>query len=367
MNDEIFMARALELARSAAFTSPNPRVGAVVVRGGAVVGEGHHEGAGRPHAERVALEGLDAGQATMYVTLEPCSHHGRTAPCAPELVAAGLARVVVAMTDPDERVAGRGIAQVRAAGIEVTTGVLEAEARALNAPYLWHRTTGRPLVTVKLALTLDGRLGASDGSSQWITGPEARAAVHRRRARVDAVLVGAGTVLADDPSLTARDVGASRQPVRIVADSRGVVPPDAKALAGPGRAVVATTARCAHDTQTAYKESGAEVVVLEETASGIDLFALLDNLGRRGFLEVYCEGGASLAAALLRAGLVQRLELYYGALVTGGGPGLHDLGVTTLGAASRWTLREAGRLGNDLFARLDSPELATLLARTESA
>ena len=366
VTDEIFMARALELARGAPFTSPNPRpnprVGALVVRAGRVVGQGRHEGPGDRHAERVALDGVPAAGATLYVTLEPCVHHGRTGPCAPELVGAGLARVVVGMVDPDERVAGRGIAHLRAAGIEVDVGVLETEARLLNAPYLWQRTRRRPLVTLKLALTLDGRLGASDGSSQWITGDEARAAVHRRRAQVDAVLVGAGTVLADDPSLTARAAGAARQPVRVVADSRGIVPPTARAIAGPGEVIVATTARCSHERQTAYKERGAEVLVLEETAAGIDLAALLDHLGGRGYLEVLCEGGATLATELVRVGLVQRLHLFYGPLVTGGGPALDDLGIATLAHAPRWTLREAGRLGSDFFARLDSPELTALVA-----
>lgn len=368
MTDEIYMARALELARAAPFTSPNPRVGTVVVRAGEVIGEGAHEGAGRPHAEAVALEGVDASGATLYATLEPCVHQGRTPPCVPLIIAAGVARVVVATLDPDERVAGRGIAQLRAAGIQVDAGVLGAEARLLNAPYLFNRSSGRPLVSLKLALTLDGRLAAADGSSQWITGPEARAAVHRRRARVDAVLVGAGTVLADDPSLTAREVDASRQPVRVVADARGAVPPEARLFTG-SEVIVATLPRCSHERQTAYKERGAEVVVVDEAPGGIDLVALLDHLGARGFLEVYCEGGATLASALLKKGLVQHLELYYGPLLVGEGPAPADLGVSALDAAPRWRLREAGRLGDDVFAHLDSPELVSLVesGRAEGA
>ncbi|MGH2807694.1 MAG: bifunctional diaminohydroxyphosphoribosylaminopyrimidine deaminase/5-amino-6-(5-phosphoribosylamino)uracil reductase RibD, partial [Actinomycetota bacterium] len=206
MDDRFFMARAIELARIPLHTSPNPRVGAVVVRDGEVIGEGYHFGAGRPHAETEALRGVDdARGATVYVNLEPCMHRAETPPCAPALVEAGVARVVAALEDPDERVRGRGFEYLREHGVEVTGGVMAAEARALNAAFIHQRTTGRPLVTLKLALTIDGRLAASDGTSRWVTGPEARAVVHRRRAETDAILVGSGTVLADDPSLTARD------------------------------------------------------------------------------------------------------------------------------------------------------------------
>ena len=362
MNDELYMSRALELARSIPFTSPNPRVGAVVVRDGRMLGEGAHLGAGTPHAETLALDGVDAAGATMYVTLEPCIHRGRTPPCAPALVDAGLARVVAGTTDPDERVAGRGLDHLRSHGIEVATGVLEAEARDLNASFIHHRTTGLPLVTLKLALTLDGRLAAPDGSSRWITGPEARAIVHRRRAEVDAIVVGAGTVLADDPSLTARDVGATHQPVRVIVDARGAVPPDARALAGPGEAIVATTSLCPHERQTAYKEKGAEVIVLDAEGAGVDLAALVGHLGRRGFLEVVVEGGAALASSFLAAGLVGRLEFFYGPLVAGGGPALTDIGVTGIDDAVRWHLRDARPVGPDVHCRLDSPRLAALLA-----
>lgn len=361
MGDEIFMSQALELAASAALTSPNPRVGAVVVRDGVVVGRGRHDGAGHPHAEAVALRGIDAGGATLYVNLEPCSHRGRTPPCAPAVVDAGIERVVAAMKDPDERVAGRGLDYLRAQGVDVTLGVLETDARHLNAAFIHHRRLGRPLVTLKLALSVDGRLTAPDGSSQWITGAEQRAAVHRRRAQVDAILVGAGTVLTDDPSLTAREVGATRQPARVVVDARGVVAPDARTIAGPGEAIVATTAGCPHELQTAYKERGADVVVLEEAPEGVDLRALLAHLGARGHLEVYCEGGAELGSSLLRAGLVARLELYYGPVVLGGGRALEDLGVTTLTEAPRWTLTAAGPVGDGFRAQLDSPELTALL------
>ena len=362
MNDEVYMHRALDLAREVVFTSPNPRVGAVLARDGVILGEAAHRGAGHAHAEAETLEGVDARGATVYVTLEPCSHHGRTPPCAPALVAAGVTRVVAAMEDPDDRVTGRGFDLLRAAGVEVEIGLLEAEARRLNAPFIHSRVTDRPLLTIKLALTLDGRLAATDGSSQWITGPEARASVHRRRAEVDAVLVGARTVLADDPSLTARNVGAARQPIRVIADARGVVSPDAKAIRGEGEVILATTASCSHEIQTAYKEAGADVLVLDEAGGGVDLTSLMTHLGTRGCLEVFCEGGGELAGSFLRAGLVGRLELFYGPLLVGsGGPGLTDIGVATLADAPRWTPTERRAIDDGFVITVESPQLTTLL------
>ncbi|MDQ4144078.1 MAG: bifunctional diaminohydroxyphosphoribosylaminopyrimidine deaminase/5-amino-6-(5-phosphoribosylamino)uracil reductase RibD [Actinomycetota bacterium] len=366
VSDEVFMSRALELARSVPFASPNPRVGAVLVRDEEIVGEGRHLGAGHPHAETEALAGADARGATLYVTLEPCAHHGRTPPCASALVEAGVGRAVAAMTDPDDRVAGKGFEILRSSGIEVEVGLLEEAARRLNAGFIHHRTTGRPLVSLKLALTLDGRLAAPDRSSQWITGPEARALVHRRRAQVDAILVGAGTVTADDPELTARDVGAKRQPVRVIADARGAVSPDARALSRPGERIVATTDRCPHEIQTAYKEAGAEVLILERADRGVALEPLMDQLGARGFLEVLCEGGGILASSLLKAGLVDRLELFYGPLVVGrGGPDLDDIGVTTLSEARRWSCSPPEVVGDGFRVILESPALTSLLAPVE--
>ena len=349
-DDERYMARALELARGPAFASPNPRVGAVVVRDGAVVSEGAHEGPGTPHAEAVALAGADARGATVYVTLEPCNHHGRTPPCAPALVEAGVARVVAAVEDPDSRVAGSGFEVLRRAGIDVEVGVLRAAAESLNRAYLHHRRTGRSFVSLKLALTLDGRMTAADGSSQWITGPEARQIVHARRLECNAVMAGAGTVLADDPKLTVRDVPAPRQPLRVVVDARGRVPGDAAAL-GDG-SLVATTASCPHDVQIAWKETGAEVLVLPEDDRGVDLAALLDALGTRGVVEVLCEGGPRLASSLIRDDLAGRLELHYGPVLTGGGASLEDLGVTSMAEALRFEVEETRRAGDDLLVTL---------------
>ena len=346
-DDKHLMAVALEAARRAAYTSPNPKVGAIVVRDDAIIGEGFHLAHGAPHAEVEALRGIDAAGATLYVTLEPCTVEGRTPPCAPQVIASGVGRVVVAMEDPDPRVRGRGIAALRAAGIDVQVGVLEDQARVLNQAYIHHRTTGRPFLTLKLALSVDGHLGAPDGSSRWITGADARKRVHELRREVDAILVGAGTVVTDDPSLTARDVAAARQPARIVLDSSGRTPADAKVFAAEAPVLVATTEAAGHDAHLEWKEAGAEVVVLPETVDGIDLHALMTSLGQRPMVHVLCEGGAELATSLLRADLVDRLEIHFGPVLTGGGPTLGDLGVTSMGDAPRWTLLDVGRYGSD--------------------
>lgn len=352
--DERYMARALQLARATLFTSPNPRVGAVVVVDGEIVGEGAHRGRGTPHAEIVALADADSpAGATVYVTLEPCSHHGRTPPCAPALVRAGVRRVVVALVDPDPRVAGRGIAALREAGVDVTVGVGAREAARANAPYLHQRSTGRSYLSLKLAQSMDGRIAAPDGSSRWITGAAARRRVHERRAQVDAVMVGAGTVIADDPQLTARSAGAVRQPARVVVDAAGRVPPSARVFAAGARVLVATVEDCPHDAQLAWKEAGAEVLLLPRAAEGVALPPLLERLGAEGFLEVVCEGGARLATSLLRDDLVDRVELHLGPVLLGGaGPALGDLGVDTMGAAPRWRTTRVERRGEDVVWEL---------------
>ena len=352
MSDERHMRRAIELALAPGFTSPNPRVGCVLVRDDAVIGEGAYRGLGNAHAEAAALSDAgDARGATCYVTLEPCGFHGRTPPCADALVEAGVTKVVAAMEDPDVRVSGRGFAILREAGIEVVTGVLSREAAAMNPAYLHQRRTGRPLVTVKLALTLDGRLAASDGSSQWITGDAARAVVHRRRREVDAVMVGSGTVVADDPSLTVRDVPTERQPARVILDSSGRTEPSAGVFASGADVLIATTDAAPHDRQVAWKEAGAEVLVLPSKDGAVDLSALVQELARRDWLEVMCEGGGELATSLLRDDLADRLELFYGAVVVGtGGPDIGDIGISSLTDAPRFRLVTHERLGDDLRA-----------------
>lgn len=352
---EEFMRRALDLALQPPFTSPNPRVGALVVSEEAVVGEGSHLGAGTPHAEVVALEaaGAKARGATVFVTLEPCAHQGRMPPCVPALIEAGVAKVVAAIEDPDPRVAGKGFAFLRAAGVEIEVGLLAAEAEAVNRSFLNHRRTGRPLVTLKLALTLDGRLAAPDHSSRWITGPGARRRVHARRAEVDAVLVGAGTAVTDDPELTVRAVGSARQPARVVVDGRGRVPPWSR-IFDSGTVVVATTAECKPEAEVAWKEAGAEIVVLPAVDRGVDLTALLDDLGARGWLEILCEGGAELATSLLRADLVDRLELHHGPVLTGrGGPEIGELDIHSMQDALSWDLVSVDREDQDVLTVYD--------------
>jgi diaminohydroxyphosphoribosylaminopyrimidine deaminase / 5-amino-6-(5-phosphoribosylamino)uracil reductase len=347
---EHHMRRALELARVAPFTSPNPKVGCVLVRDGDIVGEGHHEGAGAPHAEIVALRAAGESRgATAYVTLEPCTHHGRTPPCAPALIDAGIDSIVVAASDPDARVAGRGLEQLAEAGVEVITGILEPEARALNRTYIHHRLTGRPFVSLKLALSLDGRLAAPDGSARWISGPGARSATHRRRMEADAVVVGSGTALADDPALTVRDVTAARQPARVLVDSMGRTPASAR-LFGDGDVVVVTTDTSSHEVQTAWKEAGADVLVAPRSPEGVDLGAMLDALGRREWLELYVEGGGRLATSLLRADLVDRLDIHHGPVVLGrGGTEIGELSVTTMGDAVSWRLLSTESVDDDVL------------------
>ena len=351
--DYRYMRRALALAAETVFTSPNPRVGAVVVRDGVVVAEGAHRGVGSPHAEAVALETTMASGATLYVNLEPCTHHGNTPPCAPALVESGISRVVVAIEDPDPRVSGAGIAYLRAHGVEVDVGVLAEEATALNDAYVHQRLTGRPLVTLKLALSLDGKMAASDGSSRWITGAESRRHVHHRRAASDGVMVGAGTVVADDPQLTTRDGTSTRQPVRVVVDATGQVPTTSR-IFDRGETIVMTTISCPHVTKTQWKEAGAEVVEVARSSTGaVDLHAVVENLACRGWLEVYCEGGAALATSLLRDALVDRLDLYYASILVGGdGIGIGDLGVDTIGGVHRWNTLRTTRLGPDTLVSL---------------
>ncbi|XXF09480.1 bifunctional diaminohydroxyphosphoribosylaminopyrimidine deaminase/5-amino-6-(5-phosphoribosylamino)uracil reductase RibD [Pseudomonas sp. D1-3] len=320
-SDHAFMARALELARKGLYsTHPNPRVGCVIVGDGKIVGEGWHARAGEPHAEVHALRqaGDKARGATAYVTLEPCSHHGRTPPCADALVAAGVTRVVAAMQDPNPQVAGRGLLRLMNAGIAVQGGVLEAEARALNAGFIKRMESGLPLVRVKLAMSLDGRTAMASGESQWITGPAARAAVQRLRARSSVVLSGADTLLADAARLTVRPeelgLGAeltalaqARPPLRVLVDGRLRVPLSAPFFqAGP--ALVATCA--AATSRCRYQDDGHELLAMPGSNGHVDLRKLLLELAGRGANEVLVEAGPKLAGAFARLGLVDEYQLF---------------------------------------------------------
>jgi len=345
------MAHALRLAERGLFTTtPNPRVGCVIVRDGAVVGTGWHARAGEPHAEVNALDeaGDRAAGATAYVTLEPCSHHGRTPPCTAALVGARVRRVVAAMHDPNPKVVGDGVARLRAAGIRIDVGLLEDAARELNIGFVSRMTRGRPWVRMKVAASLDGRTALADGRSQWITGPEARRDGHRFRARACAVLTGIGTVRDDDPQLTVRAVPTTRQPLRVLVDSRLEVPVTARILAG-GNALVVTAVQ--DEARTAALASrGAEVIALPNAAGKVDLALLMGELARRGVNEVHVEAGVKLNGSLFAAGVVDELVVYLAPRLIGdAGRGMFSLPpLADLERAPRLDLRDVRRIGQDV-------------------
>ena len=319
--DESYIREALRIAEYArGRTSPNPLVGAVIVRDGAIVASGWHRAAGEPHAEIHALRmaGELARGATLYVTLEPCAHHGRTGPCAEAVIAAGLARVVIALSDPNPLVAGRGIHLLTAAGIEVTTGICEDEARRQNEIFLKWVTTKRPFVTLKTAMTLDGKIASHTGASQWITGAAARARVHAYRNEYDAILVGIGTVLTDDPSLTTRlERGTGKNPLRIVLDSEARTPLDAKLVAdGAAPTIIVVSERADHRRVNLLRACGAEVVTLG--TQRVDIAALLDYLGAREITSLFVEGGAAVNWSLLAGGSVDKVHAFIAPMLMGG-------------------------------------------------
>lgn len=318
------MQRALALAASVqGATSPNPWVGCVLVRDGVVVGEGATQQVGGPHAEAVALTAASerARGATAYVTLEPHNFHGRTPPCTDALISAGVAAVHVAMVDPNPQVCGKGVEQLRAAGIEVNVGDGGAEAARLIEAYVKHRATGLPFVTVKFAATLDGKIAASSGDSRWVGGDEARAWSQTHRTTIDAIMCGVNNVILDDPQLTARPDGvtAERQPLRIVADSRGRTPVDAKVLGPGGKTLIATTEASPADWRRGIEARGAEVAVLAADEAGrVDLRGLLTLLGERGILSLLVEGGGVLHASFFAAGLVDKVRAIIAPKIIGG-------------------------------------------------
>lgn len=323
------MTLALRLAaKGQGTTSPNPMVGAVVVKQGRIVGQGFHLRPGTPHAEILALQraGTQARGATLYVTLEPCCHlKKRTPPCVPEVLRSGVRRVVIAMPDPNPAVKGKGTAALRRTGLSVMVGVARSEAENLNKAYCHWMKTGRPYVTLKAGMTLDGQLATASGESQWMTGKKSREEVHRLRGEVDAVLVGLGTVLADDPSLTARAGSAlnklaSRQPLRIVLDSRLRTPLKAKVLASQDKAktMIATTIAAPAVRRSALQKKGIEVLIVPAVDGQVSLPALFKELGRRGITSLLLEGGGEVNAAMLKAKLVDHVRLYMAPLLLGG-------------------------------------------------
>lgn len=348
------MARALQLAERGLFTTtPNPRVGCVIVKDGQVVGEGWHEKAGEPHAEVHALRaaGAAARGATVYVTLEPCSHHGRTPPCANALIDAGVARVVAATIDPNPAVAGQGLQLLTLAGVRVESGLMEAAARELNIGFIARMGRGRPWLRLKTATSLDGKTGLIGGESKWITGEAARLDVHRWRARSCAILTGVGTVLADDPRMNARDVETPRQPLKVIVDSALRTPSTAQVLAD---SVLVIGIVDVPERRAALEAAGAEVILLANSHGRVDLGALLTELGRRGINEVHAEAGATLNGALLEAGLVDEWLAYYAPVVLGHAAlGLFDVPpLADMAQRRSFTVCEMRQIGADLRLRL---------------
>ncbi len=352
--DRVHMAQALALAERGLYTTtPNPRVGCVIVKDGVAIGEGWHERAGGAHAEINALadaatRGVDPRGATIYVTLEPCNHTGRTPPCTEALIAAGVTRVVAAMTDPNTAARG-GAERLRAAGIAFEAGLLEREARELNIGFVSRMTRARPWVRLKVAASLDGRTALSSGESRWITGEEARADGHRWRARACAILTGIGTVRSDNPELTVRAIATTRQPRRVVVDRHAETPADALVLAGEGALLVTAGAR-----NPAWSDR-AEVLALPDAAGRVDLVALMAELGRREINEVHVEAGARLNGALLAAGLVDELLVYLApCLVFDPALGMAQLpaGIARLADRVPLAFEEVTRIGADLRLRL---------------
>jgi diaminohydroxyphosphoribosylaminopyrimidine deaminase/5-amino-6-(5-phosphoribosylamino)uracil reductase len=351
-----FMRAALRLARRGlGRTAPNPPVGAVVVRQGAVVGQGFHAAAGGPHAEVVALReaGARARGADIYVTLEPCAHQGRTPPCTTAIIDAGISRVFYAVADPDAKVAGRGDARLRQAGIVTQPGLLADQAATLYEAYFKHRKTGRPFGVLKLACTLDGKVAVGAGESEWITGERARAHVHRLRDTNDAVVVGVGTVLADNPRLTTRRRGG-RDALRVVADSCARTPADANVVSETSDAgcLIATTKTAPRRRLEALRRAGAEVAILPSCGGRVDLQALWRLLGRRGCLSAMVEGGPELAASAMAAGVIDKLLLFVAPKIVGGNEALPVVGgpgVRRVGDARTLDIRTVRRFGPDLL------------------
>jgi diaminohydroxyphosphoribosylaminopyrimidine deaminase/5-amino-6-(5-phosphoribosylamino)uracil reductase len=349
--DHEFMGQALQLAgRGLYTTTPNPRVGCVVVTDGMVIGTGWHEKAGMPHAEALALKaaGARARGATLYVNLEPCSHHGRTPPCADAIIEANIKRVVAAVQDPNPKVAGTGFSRLRAAGIAVEHGLKEDEARELNVGFFARMARGRPWMRMKIAASLDGRTALANGKSQWITGEAARADGHRWRARACAVLTGFGTVRDDDPQLNVRGVDTPRQPLKIVVDSKFETPTWARLLKG-GKTLVAGAVNDERRI-AALKTAGAEVVIIPNERGKVDLHKLMEELARRELNEIHVEAGAKLNGSLLQAGVVDELLVYLAPNIVGdSGRGMFHLPeLTELAQTTALNIREVERIGADL-------------------
>lgn len=355
MTDRDYMRFALDLAEAGRLTArPNPMVGVVVVKDGSIVGSGYHVRPGEGHAEVNALAGVPdevALGSTVYVTLEPCSFEGRTPPCADLLVRKQVAGVVCAMEDPDERVHGNGFRRLREAGIEVSVGVLSREAARLNAAYVIHRTEGRPMVTLKTAQSLDGSVATASGDSKWITGVPARRIGHRLRAEAQAICVGVGTVLADDPQLNVRHVEGA-DPTKVILDSQLRTPMEAKVLAG-GACIVCVTEAADEDRVKRFEDRGVTVWVCGAVDGRPDLHEILNRLGEQEVIHLLVEGGRGVASSFARAGLIDRVRTFVAPRLVGGLSSLSDLGIASIDAAPGLRHVTLDRVGPDLLVSAD--------------
>lgn len=346
------MRRALALARRGR-TSPNPMVGAVIVRDGEIVGEGYHRRAGMPHAEVEAIKaaGDKARGAVMYVTLEPCCHFGRTPPCTQAVIAAGISHVEAAMVDPNPAVSGKGLAELQTAGVTTGVGILEDQARKLNEVFIKHTTTRLPFVTLKFAMTLDGKIATRTGDSKWISCDKSRRIVHGVRSRVDAVMVGVGTLLADDPELSARQ-GRVSYPTRVVVDSKALAPADAKMFSLPGETIIATTQSAPEDRIVKLKQAGARILIIEEDAGRVSLPSLMRALGETGVTSILLEGGGRIAASALSSGVVDKVIVFIAPKIIGGAEArtpVEGLGVAMMAEAFALERLKVRNIGCDIM------------------
>ncbi len=350
-NDEHFMKLCLRLAaKGKGFVSPNPLVGAIVVKNGKIIGKGYHPSFGAPHAEVFALQeaGEESNGATLYVNLEPCVHYGKTPPCTKAIIKAGIKRVVVGMKDPNPLVNGKGIEELREAGIEVKTGVLKEEAERLNEAYVKFISKGIPFVALKMAQSLDGKIATKTGESKWITGGKAREFVHRLRGEYDAVLVGAGTILSDDPSL--RAYGKGRDPVRIVLDGKGVVSPSAKVFQAGVRRFVFTTSSAPLSWVEGLREKGVEVIISE--GGRVEIEEMLREIGQQGIASLLVEGGGETAACFLEAGAVDKILFFIAPIIIGGREAktsVEGRGCQNLKDAIKFNQLKVRKIGEDLL------------------
>lgn len=354
MDGEAFMREAIALAKKGVGrTSPNPAVGAVIVKGGKVIGKGFHRKAGLPHAEIEAIASVKGSLkgAALYVTLEPCCHFGKTPPCTEAVLASGIKKVVIGMKDPNPRVSGKGVKRLSEEGVEVISGVLEDECRALNGPFIKYMRTGVPFVTLKLASTLDGKIATASGESKWITGEASRKLVHKLRVAADAVMVGSGTVIKDDPELNVRHGVKGRNPVKVVLDSTFKIPLTAKVFKNGGRLIVFTSKDASATKIKKATSLGAEVIAVPKKNGALDINRVLKELGRREITSVLVEGGGRLAASLIREQAVDKVMIFIAPMILGadGLPSVAGLGIDKLNKAFRLERTSFRKSGDDIL------------------